>query len=322
MFSSRSSRRLTNALLALVSTGLAVCAVEVVARMMGAGTRFGQLLNIRDVATRTVNGVPLWSPQLPRYDSDDLQRVAQNRDAFTILGLGDSILYGVGQPREATYLEQARRSLAGRSSRRVEVLNLAVPGFNTAQENAVYAEVDEQIRPDLVLVHYWVDDVHQYRAVGGYVVDVGNVSAEAGRLVVRALPVPAPINDFLLGRSRVYALLTEAVVAGDLRGAPPDWARVAEPLAAIHDRARRAGARMLVLVSPDLNGKVPQPVADLPALREFAALRGVEIIDLSEWLRGIESKDIAMDGVHFNAPGHRVVGERLADYLLQRDLKD
>jgi lysophospholipase L1-like esterase len=57
-------------------------------------------------------------------------------------------------------------------------------------------------------------------------------------------------------------------------------------------------------------------------LREFAAPRGIEVIDLSEWVRGVPAKQIAIDTCHFNAEGHRLVGEHLADYLLQHDLRD
>lgn len=306
--------------LVILSTALALVIAETLARTIGAGLRFGQLMHVRDIATRTVNGVPLWQSGHPRYDDDDLRRAGQDRDAFTVLGLGDSILYGVGQPKDATYLEQARQALAGRTSRRVDVLNLAVPGFNTAQENAVFAEVGEQIEPDLVIVHYWADDMHQYRVVGGYVVDIGNVSAEAGHLVVRALPLPAAINDYLLVHSRLYAVLTEAIVAERIREAPLDWSRVLDPLAEINARAQRAGGRLLVLASVDLSGPTPRPVADLDVLRELAAARGIDVIDLSEWVRDVASADIAMDPVHFNAAGHRLIGERLAAYLLQNDL--
>ena len=56
-------------------------------------------------------------------------------------------------------------------------------------------------------------------------------------------------------------------------------------------------------------------------IRKFAAPRGIEVIDLTEWLRGVDSKQIGMDGCHFNAEGHRLIGEHLADYLLQHDLQ-
>jgi hypothetical protein len=230
-------------------------------------------------------------------------------------------MYGVSLPKEATYLEQARRALAARSGTTIDVLNLAVPGFNTMQENAVHAEVADQVQPDLVVVHYFSgDDAHQYRVVGGYVVDLGNISDD-GRLVVRALPLPPRLSDFLLVHSRLYALLTQVVVSWRRTAEPVDWTRVSGPLAAIHDRARHAGGRLLVLVSPEFHGTAVQPSADLPLLRQLAADRGIEVIDLSEWLSGTPVPEIALDACHFNAEGHRLIGERLAAHLLQHDLR-
>jgi lysophospholipase L1-like esterase len=318
----RASRRLSRVLLVVGSVAVATLAAEMLARLAGVGPRFGQLIFVRGVPTRSVDGVALWSDRHPRYDSEDVRRMAGDPDAFTIVGLGDSIMYGVGQSKEDTYLEQARRVLAERSARGVEILNLAVPGYNTMQEDAVYKEIADRISPDLVLVHYWVDDAHQYRVVAGHVVDFGKISDD-GRFVVRALPLPAALSDFLLVHSRLYDLLTQAVVSFRRRAQSDDWTRVARPLADIQARAERAGARLVVLASPDLNGPSPRPNDDLERLRQLAANRGFEVIDLSTWVSDASSPQIAQrDGYHFNAEGHRRIGERLAEYLLQHDLKD
>jgi hypothetical protein len=152
------SRALSRTVVVLSSTVIAILAAEAVTRIIGVPPEFGRLMPIKGMPTRVVDGVVLWSPDDLRYDDDDIRRVSTDRSAFKIIGLGDSIMYGVGQPEEGTYLEQTRRVLAGRSTRPVEILNLAVPGYNTMQENAVYKEIEEQIKPDLVVVHYWGDD--------------------------------------------------------------------------------------------------------------------------------------------------------------------
>jgi lysophospholipase L1-like esterase len=302
---------------------MGLLAAEALARVMGLRPKFGPLFPLEGTPPRTVDGVVLWSVKAPRADSQDVRRAASDRVAFKVLGLGDSIMYGVGQRKEDTYLEQAQRILARRSSRPVEVLNLAIPGYNTIQESLVYKELGDQIRPDLVLVHFWQDDERQYRVVGGYVFDPEDIS-EDGRLLVRALPVPDRVNDFLLMHSRLYDLLTQVVFAHRrtaTRDDAAEWARVCEALADIQDRVRRAGGRMLVLASPSLSGTSPRPNDFLTPLRQFASAHGIEVIDLSEWLRGVDVRDIAMDSCHFNAAGHHVIGERLAEYLLEHDLK-
>jgi lysophospholipase L1-like esterase len=313
-----SSRLRSRIALALAATGLALLAAEGLARLAGVGPRFGQLIFVRGVPTRTVDGVPLWSDLHPRADGEDVRRAAADAGAFTIVGLGDSIMYGVGQTREETYLEQTRRALAGRTERHVEILNLAVPGYNTMQENAVFKEIDGQLKPDLVIVHYWVDDAHQYTVIAGHVVDFGNVSDD-GRAVGHTLPLPPLLSDFLLVHSRLYDLLTQAAVAYRRTDQPDDWSRVSAPLADIQTRA--GPGHLLVLASPDLSGAQPQPNNDLPRLRELGAARGFDVVDVSSWLPGVTSQQVGQDACHFNAEGHRLVGERLADFLLEHQLQ-
>src|SRR5262245_18863383 len=130
-------------LLIVLSTAASILAVEALARLLGVQAKFAPLALSGSVAMRSIDGVVLWRERYPRFDEDDLRRAAADDDGFTILGLGDSILYGVGQPREGTYLERARQALAERSPRRVNILNLTVPGYNTMQENALYKEVEE-----------------------------------------------------------------------------------------------------------------------------------------------------------------------------------
>lgn len=319
----RVSHAKTRTTLVVLSTAIALLAAEALARIIGVGPTFGQLIFVREIPTRIIGGVPLWKEKYPsRYDSEDMKQASTDRDAFTILGLGDSIMYGVWQAKENTYLEQTRRVLARRSKRPVAILNAAVPGYNTVQEDVTYGEIEDQIKPDLVLVHYWLDDSHHYRVVDGYAVDFGNMSDDASRLADRALPLPPRMGDFLLVHSRVYDLLMQVVFAANQPAEPFDWTPVSTPLASIQERAQRAGGRLLVLASAQLDEPSPKPNGDLVSLQQFALSRGIEVIDLSEWLTGVDSTAIAIDGCHFNAEGHRLIGEHLADYLLQHDLKE
>jgi lysophospholipase L1-like esterase len=276
------------------------------------------MMAVDDTQATIIDGVEIWREKYPRYEPEDIRRAAADPNAFTILGLGDSIMHGGIVPKEQTYLEHTRRALAQRVSKNVAVLNLAVPGYNTMQENVVYGEIESQIRPNLVIVHYWTNDIQQLRFVGGYVVNAGDVS-EDGHLVVRALPLPPRLNDFLLMRSYLYSFASR-VVANWWVSRDADWTRVTEPMLKIHERAERGGARLLILASPGLDRQTAEPTYELPQLREFAARHGIEVVDLSEWLRGIDARTIAMDSCHFNERGHQLVGERLATHLLNHEV--
>lgn len=306
--------------LVVTSIVVALLIAEGLIRLIGLQPQYGLIVPLGDVAVRTLDGVDLWSTHIPRATDADIARAAES-DAFTIVGLGDSIMYGAQQAHDETYLEQARKRLAEKGVGQLEILNLAVPGYNTKQEAAVFKELDGRVRPDLVIVHYWGNDVHQYRVVGGYVVDYGDISPD-GRFVIRALPLPPQVSDYLLIHSRVYELLSQFVIQWKRQHFGDEWTNVSVPMAAIHERARNAGARLLILASPDLSGASPRTPVDLKDLKQFADARGIEVIDLTDWVRQRASTEVSYDGVHFNAAGHRIIGERLAEHLLGRDLKD
>lgn len=308
-----------NLTLAAAATIAAILVAEIVARLLGINP-YGGLPRFGDTPVRTVDGVVLWDDATPRAGRGDVARAAATPGAFVVLGLGDSIMYGVRLAKDDTYLEQARRVLAGRTKRPVEIVNLAVPGYNTLQEDAVYRELGDRLAPNVVLLHYWSDDARMYRAIGGYVVDFGDLSAD-GRLVARALPIAPALNDTLLLHSRLFQLLTQAVVAYDRRAVVADWSRVAEPLAAINARVRHTGGRLVVLASPDLGGEAALPNGQLPTLRELGAKEGFDVVDLAAWLDGGRAEDVRIDGCHFNAEGHRRIAQHLADYLLANDLR-
>ena len=85
---------------------IAILAVEALSGMSILGPTITPLPPSADaVRLRTVDGVGLWDIQSSRTNADDIRRAADNPTVFTIVGLGDSIMYGVHQPKEKTYLE-------------------------------------------------------------------------------------------------------------------------------------------------------------------------------------------------------------------------
>lgn len=76
-----------------------------------------------------------------------------------ILGLGDSVMFGWGVPEGATFLEQLGRLLSdGDHGVRIEVINTAVPAYNTATEVATLEHKGLRLKPDLVVLHFVGND--------------------------------------------------------------------------------------------------------------------------------------------------------------------
>ena len=102
----------------------------------------GVIYELKPNVQWTISWVSLSSSTLKGCD-DYEYRLRKEPGTFRIIGLGDSSLFGWGVPLEDSTLKVLERSLNEPSSaHKFEVMNFAVPGYNTAMEaEAVRAEV-------------------------------------------------------------------------------------------------------------------------------------------------------------------------------------
>jgi len=78
---------------------------------------------------------------------------------FRIVGVGDSSLFGWGVPFEDRSLKVLERRLNEQSrGRKFEVINFAVPGYNTAMEAETFVARCLEYAPDLVLLNFNTND--------------------------------------------------------------------------------------------------------------------------------------------------------------------
>ena len=77
-----------------------------------------------------------------------------------IVGVGDSVMYGWGVEENEAYLEVLERKLnnGGGRTDRWQVINTAVPGYNTAMELAVLRDKGLLYKPDIVVVGFVEND--------------------------------------------------------------------------------------------------------------------------------------------------------------------
>jgi len=74
-------------------------------------------------------------------------------DTVTIVGIGDSVMFGHGVGDGECYLDQLQRLLTNRHPEKVwRVVNTGVPGYNTVMEVETLAQKGLAFDPDLVLV--------------------------------------------------------------------------------------------------------------------------------------------------------------------------
>lgn len=89
----------------------------------------------------------------------DEELLPSGENAFRILVLGDSISFGWKIEREDSWPEVLERYLNMLDTDRpVEVINAAVPGYNSVMELEVFHQQVEVLEPDMVIIQYCYND--------------------------------------------------------------------------------------------------------------------------------------------------------------------
>ncbi len=73
-----------------------------------------------------------------------------------VVGIGDSIMFGWGVQKDETYLSRIARDTS--LENKIETLNFAVPGYNTAMEVALYEHRIQAFNPDVIVVQFVNND--------------------------------------------------------------------------------------------------------------------------------------------------------------------
>jgi lysophospholipase L1-like esterase len=209
-----------------------------------------------------------------------------------IVGLGDSVMFGWGVSEDETYLCRLQNLLAAvAAGDRVEVLNLAVPGYNSSQEAAVLRDVALPLSPDLLLVGYVLNDAEP--------VLFRDEAAEN--------PLVASSRLLQLARDLARDRLPGANVARDAMAA------------AVRDIGRRAkerGIPAIFFIYPNrVRGENPE------APRRIAEESGFLCVDLYAAFeayyrrtgRAFDDVALSRTDAHPNPEGHRLMAEALLD---------
>ncbi len=102
-------------------------------------------------------GQPLFTNSRGLRDVDYPYRKPDN--TVRIVGIGDSSLFGWGVKMEETSLKILERKLNQQTSTvKYEVLNFAVPSYNTAIETEVYLQKCIRYSPEILLLHFNSND--------------------------------------------------------------------------------------------------------------------------------------------------------------------
>jgi hypothetical protein len=217
--------------------------------------------------------------------------------------LGDSYMFAGKVPLQETFPKRLEARLnQGATASRYEVLNLAVPGYNSWQQRQSLEERGLAFEPDQVLVSFVLND-----------------AVPPAQLVPLDARVPLPLRKLLkrfvtvqvlaAGVKRLPVLLAGQPFKGGSEAAllaegTPGWESVQEALLGIQALAARAGAGLLVAVWPMMEGlDTGYPFAAQHALvARFCEAHAIPVLDLLPAFAGArpEALWVARDDHHPN----------------------
>ena len=251
-----------------------------------------------------------------------------------IVVLGDSFTYGIGVHFGEAFPRQLELLLGGGT----QVISLGIPGYSTDQERMVLQGEALSLRPDLVLVEFFMDDIFNNGAIATHEGKYPKPYFElyGGELLLRNVPVPdlrsrSALLRFL--KERFYRLRTKLHVAPRWR--TTDWLSAFDPafasseqwrvtlalLARMNALCAREKIRFAVVVVP-LADQVTDPGLRSPqeVLRDFGRRESIPVLDLLPDFENRVDEVYLVNDLHWTAQGHRIAAQSIAAFLAREGL--
>ncbi|MDP6175620.1 MAG: GDSL-type esterase/lipase family protein, partial [Rhodospirillales bacterium] len=230
--------------------------------------------------------------------------VLDDPEKARILLLGSSITLGWGVAEENTLRARIQERLGGRA----EVLNAGIGNYNAERYVTLYRKRLQDLKPDIIVVHYFVNDAEI-------------LLPSSGSWIMRnsqlALMLWQARVNMTLGRNDMLGLDAHY---REVYGKESEGRRRMEAALLELDRlARENGAAVVLAVTPDIHNLSPYPFGFVHEhMRRIAERLDWTFVDLLEGFKKIEDPRslFAIPGdPHPNAQGHAIMADTLAPAL-------
>jgi lysophospholipase L1-like esterase len=252
---------------------------------------------------------------------------SRTRPAVRVVGLGDSVMFGWGVSDEDTYLARLRARL-GPTSPGVawEIVNTAVPGYNTVMEVETLEAKGLRFDPDLVILNFVGNDL----GLPNFVEERPDVLSlrrsfllDFVRARLGGAPEPGPRLVGVSKETRRFGGEADlARLPPRHRGlvGPQPWRAAMERL---RDLSRAHGFEVIVLAHPEVFGYARDTANELgfPLVETGAAVRAwASEAGLSDIQR--PPLTLTAEDPHPSAIGHAIIATVLEEHLRSSGLAD
>ena len=289
--------------------------------------------NVKLITTE-INGEPFWYYQGPRFNrlGGRGPEPSEERPDIRVVWMGNSIVFGSGVGRDETFpnlLE--KRQHVQYPGKRIEHVNLAVPGYDLPRYKMALARVLPEVPADLVLLGLWHGDMIAVKLIGNALYRADVKVCDKQRFV-HSLPFSERDVADWSGRSKLFLLLS--VTLGNLKISREikSLSLVDKMLRDLKDLKKLVednGARLAFVWFPPLDRPFEEQLDDFKqpggfelhkelhkAASAFARAQNIPFFDVRGRLVDCKVEEIRLDTCcHFNEKGQRILSERLAPWL-------
>ena len=222
-----------------------------------------------------------------------------------ILLVGDSLTFGFGVPKEDIFAKIIERKLNETGTGTYEVINGGVGNYNTEQELAFFTTEGIKYHPDLVILGWYINDAEPTQKYP---------ETFLAQYSIAYVFVESMFNRFraLTESDRNYDDYYRALYS------PEGWAAYQKKLVAFNNAVIKSGARLSVVLLPELHVLSPYPFADIHAnVASLFTQNGVQVLDTVSAFKDVIPSDmwVARDDVHPNSRAHAIIADRMLEYL-------
>lgn len=249
----------------------------------------------------------------------DRDRAAKQPGARRVLVMGDSYTWGYAVAEAEAYPQVAERLLTERGYSQIDVINGAIPDYNSRQERKLLEQLMPVYEPDAVFLGYVVNDAEPSTAMPTTPDEVYRHSMSW------FLTELAERLNRRLFRRRVLPSAKDNAGSNYLDGfdeGSVKWRDSKEALREMRDLCATAGISFTIFVMPDFTQNFDDRYAWRKihdAVANWGRELDIPVFDLLNTFRGQDHQAlwVPWDG-HPNAEAHR----RIAEFLVARVLED
>ena len=230
-----------------------------------------------------------------------------------IIALGDSLTLGWGVKADNTYSQILEKKLDERFEQNFEVINMGVGNYNSAMELALFEEKGLSLKPDAVILSYFINDIEPTSKTSSLLQKLIRKSYFLAYLNGKLIDLRAQINpDY--SWTNYYKNLYQSQHNIDVNQ---------KSLNKLIEITQQNSIPLIIVNFPEFRQIKGYPFPEATRhIKNIAELGNVNFIDLTDQYREIEPIKlwVSNEDPHPNALAHEIAANSIFNEILQNDL--